>query len=291
MTIINDAFHQFRLVWNYPGHTTPIDRWASLLRLMEWQILSRLGKKDFHLNITQRIRMRLVRGLTAREIYFLKLHEYDDLLFVRDVLRKDDKLIDVGANGGIYSLIAAGEAGAFCDAFEPVPAIAAICEWNIKANGLQELVHLHKVALGSSNGHVLLSADTGPTTHRVNKSVSSSIDVPLWRLDSIIADEKRLTVLKIDVEGLEKEVLEGSIQLLSNPNLIAIILETSGHGARYGHSDMGIHEMLTKHDFRAARYQANARLLIELEQPMKYGNTIYIRDAEKIIYRLLHPAH
>ena len=67
-------------------------------------------------------------------------------------------VLDIGANTGFYSLLAAGfHPDVRVHAFEPVPDIAAILVENLKLNGFApEAVRVNRVAVGSENGETEL---------------------------------------------------------------------------------------------------------------------------------------
>ncbi|WP_277458609.1 MULTISPECIES: hypothetical protein [Methylococcus] len=65
-----------------------------------------------------------MHGMTMN--VYVGLHEFEDMLFVFHLLRKDDEFLDVGANSGEYAILAAGR-GANVLAIEPVPATYGNC--------------------------------------------------------------------------------------------------------------------------------------------------------------------
>jgi cyclopropane fatty-acyl-phospholipid synthase-like methyltransferase len=56
--------------------------------------------------------------------------------FVLHLLRPADHFLDVGANVGSYTVMAAGSVGAFVTCVEPIPSTFAHFERNIALNGL-----------------------------------------------------------------------------------------------------------------------------------------------------------
>ena len=60
------------------------------------------------------------------------------------------------------------------------------------------------------------------------------------------------SLMKIDVEGYESEVLFGMKKALNSKFLKAIIIELNGLGEKYGFSDIEIHELLMKNNFACA---------------------------------------
>jgi FkbM family methyltransferase len=70
---------------------------------------------------------------------------------VHEILKKDKLLfIDIGANIGYYSLLAAS-IGIKCIAFEPIQKNYRLFEKSIKQNNFQHLIKLYKIALGEEH--------------------------------------------------------------------------------------------------------------------------------------------
>ena len=126
--------------------------------------------------------------------------------------------IDVGANLGMHSLVLAacvGDGGKV-HAFEPVPSICDRMEENLKLNGVTN-VELHKEAMGSFSGDVVF--DANPTDFNVGKgrvTPQGDITVPIGTIDDRLGSlTQPVSVVKIDTEGHELEVLKGAVDLLS----------------------------------------------------------------------------
>jgi FkbM family methyltransferase len=145
--------------------------------------------------------------------------------WIRKILKELDKPVfyDVGANIGIYSIM-------FADlfktgyAFEPVSDIYKILKENIKRNAIEN-VDVFRIALSNREGKSkinLYSSSGCNSLIRRNIPEGNSVkflkqeEIKLARLDLFIERESLdpPTVLKIDVEGAEKFVLEGAKRTL-----------------------------------------------------------------------------
>ncbi len=110
------------------------------------------------------------------------------------------------------------------------------------------------------------------------------MEVQVNTLDNIL--QKQCPILiKIDVEGFETEVLNGSSSTLSNPALKAIIIELNGSGNRYGYDENAIHDQLLNQGFQPYSYAPQNRTL-HLLPTYNNLNTIYIRDLDFVACRL-----
>lgn len=78
------------------------------------------------------------------------------------------------------------------------------------------------------------------------------------------------SVMKMDVEGYELETLAGAAELLSRPELKAIIIENT---------NTDVVSVLTRHGFERWFYDPVLRQLSTIEAEHKSNNGIFIRDA------------
>jgi len=160
------------------------------------------------------------------------LHEY---------VRRGDVLFDIGANVGVFSLIAAMEAGARVFAFEPGFAnYARLCE-NIHLNGCAKTItplpwllankaglfpfEYRSLAPGQSrhvmgDGNVSPEADAGLVYVQPMTGLSIDCAIELFALP-VPAH------IKLDVDGAEALVLEGAAATLCRPELRSVLVEAS----------------------------------------------------------------
>lgn len=155
------------------------------------------------------------------------------------LLRPGDVFVDVGANFGLYSLLASrlvGSGGAVY-AIEASPTIYARLLRNLEINAASNVVAFN---LAASDRAGCLTVYLGPDT---NSGATSTVDEavelprrgaaleteveakPLWQ---IVPDQlwPKIAVIKIDVEGAEARVLEGLAPMLTAlPERAAIIVE------------------------------------------------------------------
>ncbi len=127
---------------------------------------------------------------------------------VKAILRPGDRVLEIGACMGVVSLTAARIVGAAnVVAFEPNPQAAAVARANFERNGLP--VRLVPRAVGAASGRVELGIGSGSwlgasvarryeAGHSVSTEIASIAD---------LIDEIRPTVLVMDAEGFEAEIL------------------------------------------------------------------------------------
>lgn len=138
--------------------------------------------------------------------------------------------IDVGANLGEWSVPLAKAVGSEGQVLccEPNPMIADALSATLRINNLTH-ARVIAAALSSCDGEGHLQVDTGNTGLSRMSASTAGIAITLRRLDSIVADHtlERLDFLKIDVEGHERQVIEGAAATLSRFEP-ALVFE-SGH--------------------------------------------------------------
>ncbi len=183
-------------------------------------------------------------------------------LAVRDVsalLRPDDLVVDVGANIGLYSLVAAAR-GSRAVAFEPVPATADRFEENLKMNpGFAHRVTLHRVGVSSAPGSLTLHTRSfqeysgHASAHLPEMDGAESVQVRTTSLDLATTDlEAPVRLLKIDVEGHEAAVLKGGMEFFERlrPEYLFVELEED-HLRTAGSSGREVFDRIIELGYRA----------------------------------------
>jgi hypothetical protein len=105
-------------------------------------------------------------------------------------------------------------------------------------------------------------------------------------------ENREPTLIKIDVEGYEAQVLAGAVETLSRPSLLAVILETNESGQRYGVDDRRLDEVIVEHGFERLTYEPFTRVLrpaLFAQRPAG-RNTLYVRDRDAVARRVCDAA-
>ena len=157
-------------------------------------------------------------------------------------------VVDVGANVGIYTLLAAKllEGTGKIYSFEPTPRIYEILRDNVQVNGFLELgiVHLYELAVTDKSGKARLSIfnnDSGHNTLFRDGKADDEIEVTTASLDEILAAQERVDIVKIDAEGAEPQIVRGMQQVIKRNPKIRILLEFAPvHLKRAGSSPLEV---------------------------------------------------
>lgn len=152
---------------------------------------------------------------------------------------KSDVLVDVGANVGMYAIIAAATHGMQVFAFEPEAQNFALLMKNILRNRLSERVTAWPVALSDEQrfGHLFVSsAIAGDSCHSFGEAVDYKLEkrhFPITQgafstsLDDLVASGTMPvpTHIKIDVDGFEHKVVHGARRTLSDQSVRSLLIE------------------------------------------------------------------
>lgn len=158
-----------------------------------------------------------------------------------DSFAADDVLFDIGANVGMYTIWAAATRGCRVFAFEPEAQNYALLNRNIQSNNLQDRVKAFCIGLSNSSGFFDLNmADmrVGGSTHALGEALDFKHE-PMqvvykqgcvaFTLDELMALQAVPVPnhIKIDVDGIEPKIVAGAVQLLRNPALHSLLIETN----------------------------------------------------------------
>lgn len=136
-------------------------------------------------------------------------------------------ILDVGAQFGLYSMLAARHIGANgrIFAFEPSPDTVAVLGRHLKNNRMSDRVEIVQAAVGPEEGEVTFyMAGTHPSNTLAPTTVDPVKLTPV-KVKAITVDgfcrqrQLKPTILKIDVEGWELQVLRGATEVVQDPGL------------------------------------------------------------------------
>lgn len=214
---------------------------------------------------------------------FWGLADYRDMGFLLHFLKSSDVFIDVGANSGIYSVLASGVCGAKSYCFEPVPETFVRLKRNLLENNISDRVVVRNVGV-SNNAGLLFFTLEDDSKNRVNKE-GRGLKVEAVRLDDIEFSGEQL-VLKCDVEGWEMNVLGGAVDLFESGRIKVILVEMNGSGSNYGFTDAQVHDFIIQKGFVPVRYDPKSRVVEKINFEERSGaNVLYVRELGDAIER------
>lgn len=214
-------------------------RWKLLLGLFKAKriAVSILGtrrldysKKELRIK-TSTLREYETRANSARK-------EPETVSWLEEEASKGGVLFDIGANIGAYSLIGAS-LGFETYAFEPAYQNYFTLEENVSLNKLDTAIHAFPIAFGAHTrigSFTFLDATSGSSRGFYNEAGEYHLPIPdqvlhkdilAMKLDDCIKVFKFPipSLIKIDVDGGELEVLEGAENTIQDPRVRSILVE------------------------------------------------------------------
>jgi len=148
--------------------------------------------------------------------------------FFEKNFKSDDVLWDIGSHHGHYSLFAAsvvtGEKQVY--SFEPDSIARKIQVENINLNRFGSKITLSHAAVGRTTG-ILKFREMGgnANSHIFNESESETsniVEVESVTLNSLIGGLPKPSIIKIDTEGAEIDILSSATELIHDPSITFI---------------------------------------------------------------------
>jgi len=154
--------------------------------------------------------------------------EPNEVNLVQKVLKKGDRVFDIGANIGYYTTLFSslvGPAGEIT-AFEPDPANRSLLQENLTANRCAN-TSICELGVSDKTSSVLLHlCDNNQGMHRIYDSICcgvETIEIDCVALDDFVSTEQSIDFIKMDIEGAEYKALAGMSRILNQDDLMLLI--------------------------------------------------------------------
>ena len=259
-----------RYVWTHPANRS--QRGRALLRAAGYQARTGLLRRRAVARLGEKSRLWVDRHRTAAAMaMYANPPDLPEMLAWRRALRGGGLFLDVGANVGTYTIWAA-ELGAEVIALEPAPDTFRLLQENIALNGY--LVTALRAAAGDHCGTARFTAglDAANSLDPDGAAVTELVTV-----DSVIGD-RRVTGMKVDVEGFEIDVLRGAAAALAQQRIGLIQVEWN-QASRFavGTDRRPVADLLASYGYRLYRPDLTGRL-IPVADP-QLGADVFARPA------------
>lgn len=245
-------------IWSHPANRGR--RLVAIARAVAWQLRKRVLTRPWDIPVFGGLTLRCYPDSPSASlvIYCDESHDYHEMHFMRRYLRPGDSVLDVGANIGVYSLLAASLVGSVGRvlSFEPGPEAHRRLTENLLINQLDN-VTVHACALGDRIG-VVDFLNQCDTTNRIQTAVDkgkSVVSVPVARLEDIV--KTVCTLGKMDIEGAEPIALLGAKRLLKDANPPVWLLELNGSLQAFGYTESTFSDWLSDHGYDLGLYDAD----------------------------------
>lgn len=253
-------------------------------RFLSGLLLSRTGASRYFVMQREGVKLRFFPSSMSLLCWADPAARAEDHAFFRDALRTGDVVVDVGANVGTLALSAARLVGPIGKvyAIEAHPRIFSYLRGNAKLNGFEN-IELYNVALDARDGVVRFSDDRHDDGANavVASETPAPFEVAARRLDDVVPGNEAIALLKLDVEGYEKFVLEGGPGVLARTSCV-YFEAYDAHVARFGYTVGDLFRLFEGAGFRVFRPENGRRL-----RPVDVGegsprcdNFVALRDVE-----------
>jgi FkbM family methyltransferase len=256
------------------------------VRLEFWKVLGRMNPaatKTFTLSNGALFEYPL--DSTLGNLLSVDNFESVELDFVVKSLSPGDVLLDVGANGGLYSVLASKQVGPLGHiyAFEPGIRELSLFRRNIKINSCENITIVSKAVSNQSGTTQFAISHDGAmnslkqTDHPMQKFKEWQT-VEMTTLDTFIEDAgiDKVDFIKIDVEGAENLAFEGAKKLLSSDNKMTILFEAcDANSESFGYSARDLLTSIKSMGFYIYYLDRKGQLIEVLESNPDVGGKIY----------------
>jgi len=171
---------------------------------------------------------------------------------------RDSIFLDVGANLGVFSLgIAKRRKDLLVVGIEPNPLTFSLLSKSVKDNRLCDRVKCLKVAAGNSNeeSQFIINLQNSGDSVLMNEgdrdSNSKTVDVEIRKLDeyepllaTIRASGRKISCLKMDIQGAEVLALQGMSDIITTHKPLLIVELAEDCLARFGHTAKDLYDQL-----------------------------------------------
>jgi FkbM family methyltransferase len=148
-------------------------------------------------------------------------------------------VVDAGAYIGNHAIYWALRLDCTVHAFEPNPEAVALLRRNVAACEVDERVVIHEVGLGATGGTAALAGHSG-TNFGSQRIALGSGTLRVLPLDEF---ELAPTLMKIDVEGMELDVLRGALRTIQQHRPVVIVEDNDPRAVRSQLRSLGYHRI------------------------------------------------
>lgn len=180
--------------------------------------------------------------------YWLGMYEKEKLDIVLSCIKKDMVVYDIGAHAGYYSLaFSRAVKGGMVYSFEPNPKNISFLKTHFEINGVQSAC-IFPIGIGPKQSFEFFSDSNGSFAGAVSKAFSS-YKISVFSIDYLVENNfiQPPDFIKIDIEGFERECLEGAKKTIEKYRPIVAVAIDDPENKDY------IYEY-----FEASQYKVNA---------------------------------
>ena len=273
-------------------------------RRLEWWDRRRAGGGRLVFPLRRGVNVYLYFDSVLSRLVYCDRFEWRELQFLEAYLKPGDVFVDVGANIGLYSLVASRIVGnkGWVFAFEPCAKTSQRLAENLELNGLKN-VRCYQAALSDRSCRMPLHASLDgydAWNSLVNPTQGRAFAVEM--VDTIVWDEfaprhgltGAVRLMKIDAEGWESHILAGGEVTFRRQDAPVLQVEFTEQAClAAGSSCQALYRQLEGLGYQLFLYDAQTRRLVPdaLRQSYPYLNLVAAKDPCAIESRIgAHPS-
>ena len=267
------------------------------LKRNRWERFQNSARRFIVYNYQNIFKIRLYKDSYLSEDIYKNKFELDEAQFISDFLKEGDIFIDIGANIGLYTLMAAQKVGnqGKVYSFEPTGTTYKRLLENIEINRFNNIIPVNK-ALSDKNGRFEMNVSCdgfdgwNSFTKITRGSKSRTETVEATQVDSFFNDDKiwdRISLIKIDVEGWEKFVMLGGDEHFKRAKSPVLIVEFVDQNIiNAGYTCQELYQILVSCGYTL--YSIKDRILEKehVKENYVYSNLVAAKNLEEIRKRL-----
>ncbi|WP_341720187.1 FkbM family methyltransferase [Micromonospora sp. FIMYZ51] len=224
--VVRQSGNVIAFVWSHPANRGA--RLGGLARAVRFQLRGRMGLRTLTRVGSGGRMWAELHYHGASKVAYVNPPDWNEMLAWRRILQPGDLFVDVGSNVGAYALFAA-DAGAEVIAIEPSRESARRLRENVALNDFP--VSVLECGLADRPGELRLTTGRDTTNHLLLGPDADGEVVAVDTLDNVLGDRFAVGV-KIDVEGVERLVLDGAREALRQHRIGVLQIEWNGMSRR-----------------------------------------------------------
>lgn len=250
------------------------------------QILAKTGLCQFFVIKMNGYKLRFTPSSLSITLFSNPGDRDHDEAFFRHLLKQGDLYVDVGANIGTLALCAAQLVGSNGKviAIEAHPKTFGYLAENVALNSFFN-INLLNYAVGDKEGKLTFSDINSDDQNKVITGLTGGITVPVKKLDMLLSQEHNISLLKIDVEGFEKYVVDGASEVLKRTDMV-FFESWDQNFLNYGYTARDLIELFKYKGFKVFSI-ANDKLsmISPMHTSVKCENLLAIKNMEQFSFK------
>jgi len=222
-----------------------------------------------------------------QNIFFTGVYDSKSVRFVKDTLNEGDTFLDIGANIGCFTLVAAQKVrrSGRVIAFEPVEFVSKKLEHNILINKLDNVTVVRKAVYERDTHiklHVARKENLGMSSILKHDTESGEVlNVEAVSLDEYLKNKNinEVKIIKLDIEGAELPALKGMDNILSRLKPV-LIVEVSPEVTKSSKDRLQVFELLFQKNYKRFVIQNDGKLKQPNDQELNdHSNFVFIHKS------------